>query len=98
MGRELLEGSDLAIFTSDNPRSEEPESILAEMTAGLKLKDNSVIFVDRREAIAFAVASALPGDCVVILGKGHEAGQVISGIKHAFDDRIELARAIEELA
>ena len=98
MGRELLEGSDLAIFTSDNPRSESPESILAEMTAGLKLKDNSVIFVDRREAIAFAVASALPGDCVVILGKGHESGQEISGRKHAFDDRIELARAIEELA
>jgi len=98
MGRELLEGSDLAIFTSDNPRSESPESILAEMTAGLKLKDNSVVFVDRREAIAFAVASALPGDCVVILGKGHEAGQEISGRKHAFDDRIELARAIEELA
>ena len=98
MGRELLEGSDLAIFTSDNPRSESPESILAEMTEGLKLKDNSVIFVDRREAIAFAVASALPGDCVVILGKGHESGQEISGRKHAFDDRIELARAIEELA
>jgi UDP-N-acetylmuramoyl-L-alanyl-D-glutamate--2,6-diaminopimelate ligase len=98
MGRELLEGSDLAIFTSDNPRSESPESILTEMTAGLKLKENSTTLVDRREAIAFAVASALPGDCVVILGKGHESGQEISGKKLAFDDRIELARAIEELA
>jgi UDP-N-acetylmuramoyl-L-alanyl-D-glutamate--2,6-diaminopimelate ligase len=98
MGRELLEGSDLAIFTSDNPRSESPESILAEMTAGLKMKENNTILVDRREAIAFAVASALPGDCVVILGKGHESGQEISGKKFAFDDRIELARAIEELA
>jgi UDP-N-acetylmuramoyl-L-alanyl-D-glutamate--2,6-diaminopimelate ligase len=98
MGRELLEGSDLAIFTSDNPRSESPESILAEMTAGLKMKENSTTLVDRREAIAFAVASALPGDCVVILGKGHELGQEISGEKFAFDDRIELARAIEELA
>jgi UDP-N-acetylmuramoyl-L-alanyl-D-glutamate--2,6-diaminopimelate ligase len=98
MGRELLEGSDLAIFTSDNPRSESPEGILVEMTAGLKLKENSTTLVDRREAIAFAVASALPGDCVVILGKGHESGQEISGKKVAFDDRIELARAIEELA
>jgi UDP-N-acetylmuramoyl-L-alanyl-D-glutamate--2,6-diaminopimelate ligase len=98
MGRELLEGSDLAIFTSDNPRSEAPEVILAEMIEGLELKENSTTLVDRREAIAFAVASALPGDCVVILGKGHEIGQEIAGKKFAFDDRIELARAIEELA
>ena len=98
MGRELLEGSDLAIFTSDNPRSEAPETILAEMMAGLDLKENSTTLVDRREAIAFAVTNALPGDCVVILGKGHETGQEIAGKKFAFDDRIELARAIEELA
>jgi UDP-N-acetylmuramoyl-L-alanyl-D-glutamate--2,6-diaminopimelate ligase len=98
MGRELLEGSDLAIFTSDNPRSEVPEEILAEMIGNLKLKETSAKLVDRREAIALAVASALPGDCVVILGKGHEVGQEISGKKFAFDDRIELARAIEELA
>jgi len=98
MGRELLEGSDLAIFTSDNPRSEVPEAILAEMIGNLKLKENSATLVDRREAIAFAVASALPGDCVVVLGKGHEPGQEISGKRFAFDDRIELARAIEELA
>ena len=98
MGRELLEGSDLAIFTSDNPRGEVPEAILAEMIGNLKLKETSAKLVDRREAIAFAVASALPGDCVVILGKGHEVGQEISGKKFAFDDRIELARAIEELA
>jgi UDP-N-acetylmuramoyl-L-alanyl-D-glutamate--2,6-diaminopimelate ligase len=98
MGRELLEGSDLAIFTSDNPRSEAPEIILAEMIAGLDLKENSTTLVDRREAIAFAVTNALAGDCVVILGKGHETGQEIAGKKFAFDDRIELARAIEELA
>jgi UDP-N-acetylmuramoyl-L-alanyl-D-glutamate--2,6-diaminopimelate ligase len=98
MGRELLVGSDLAIFTSDNPRSEAPEIILSEMVNGLELKENSVSLVDRREAIAFAVASALPGDCVVILGKGHETGQEIFGKKFPFDDRIELARAIEELA
>jgi UDP-N-acetylmuramoyl-L-alanyl-D-glutamate--2,6-diaminopimelate ligase len=98
MGRELLAGSDLAIFTSDNPRSEDPKIILTEMIAGLELKENSVSLVDRREAIAYAVASALPGDCVVILGKGHETGQEISGKKFPFDDRIELARAIEELA
>jgi len=98
MGRELLTGSDQAIFTSDNPRSEDPEKILGEMTSGLQLKENSAVVVNRREAIALAVASALPGDCVVLLGKGHESGQEIAGIKFPFDDRVELARAIEELA
>jgi UDP-N-acetylmuramoyl-L-alanyl-D-glutamate--2,6-diaminopimelate ligase len=98
MGRELLVGSDISIFTSDNPRSENPESILKEMVNGLNLGENSSVVIDRREAIALAVANALPGDCVIILGKGHESGQEISGVKYPFDDRIELARAIEELA
>jgi UDP-N-acetylmuramoyl-L-alanyl-D-glutamate--2,6-diaminopimelate ligase len=98
MGRELLVGSDVAIFTSDNPRSEKPEQILKEMVSGLTLGESASVIVDRREAIALAVATALPGDCVVLLGKGHEVGQEIAGKKYAFDDRIELARAIEELA
>jgi UDP-N-acetylmuramoyl-L-alanyl-D-glutamate--2,6-diaminopimelate ligase len=92
MGRELLEGSDLAIFTSDNPRSEAPETILAEMIAGLDLNENSITLVDRREAIAFAVTNALPGDCVVILGKGHETGQEIAGQVFPFDDRVVVAK------
>jgi len=98
MGSELLAGSDQAIFTSDNPRSEDPKNILDEMTKGLKLKENSSVIVNRREAIALAVASAQPGDCIIVLGKGHETGQEIAGEKFPFDDRIELARAIEELA
>ena len=98
MGRELLAGSDFAVFTSDNPRSEKPEIILEEMVSGVSLGENCAVIVDRREAIALAVASAMPGDCVVVLGKGHEIGQEIAGKKYPFDDRIELARAIEELA
>lgn len=98
MGSELLAGCDVAIFTSDNPRSESAEAILSEMTRGLVLNETSVVIADRREAIAFAVANALPGDCVIALGKGHESGQEINGIKYPFDDRIELARAIEELS
>ncbi len=98
MGRELLAGSDVAIFTSDNPRSENPEKILEEMIGGLTLGESAYVTLDRREAIALAVSSALPGDCVVVLGKGHEVGQEIAGKKYPFDDRIELARAIEELA
>ena len=98
MGSELLAGSDLAIFTSDNPRSESAEAILSDMTRGLTLGENTAVIADRREAIAFAVANALPGDCIIALGKGHETGQEIAGIKYSFDDRIELARAIEELS
>ena len=97
MGKALLEGSDVAIFTSDNPRSENPAAILNQMTAGLNLKAESAIEIDRRVAIALAVATASDEDTVVILGKGHEVGQEIAGVKYPFDDRIELARAIEAL-
>ncbi len=95
MGKLLFEIADIAIFTSDNPRSENPQEILKEMTAGLELDKNSRIEVDRAVAIALAIESAEAGDCVVVLGKGHEIGQEIAGVKHPFDDRIELAIAIE---
>jgi UDP-N-acetylmuramoyl-L-alanyl-D-glutamate--2,6-diaminopimelate ligase len=98
MGIELSSGSDLAIFTSDNPRSESAESILDEMLSRVSIDDKNVRITDRREAIAFAVASAKEGDCVVILGKGHELGQEISGQVLPFDDRVELAKAIEALS
>ena len=67
------------------------------MTADLNLKSESSIEIDRRVAIALAVATASDEDTVVILGKGHEVGQEIAGVKYPFDDRIELARAIEAL-
>ena len=95
MGAALLTGSDLAIFTSDNPRSEDPNQIIKEMVSGLSLPSTSVIEVDRKRAIEIAVAAADPGDVVVILGKGHESGQEIAGVKHSFDDRLVLAAAIE---
>ena len=95
MGSALLNGSDRAIFTSDNPRNEKPESILHEMTAGLTMKSNSRVIPDRREAITEAVKSAEPGDVVIILGKGHESGQEINGIKHPFDDREVLSEVIQ---
>ena len=95
MGRYLLDGSDMAVFTSDNPRSEDPQAIVREMTSGLHLRPRDHVILDRREAIMVAVSHAQPGDCVVILGKGHETGQEIAGIKYPFDDRYELAKAIE---
>ncbi len=95
MGAALQSGSDIAIFSSDNPRSEAPEAILREMTSGLTITRPSEIIVDRGQAISLAVSHAQAGDLVIVLGKGHEKGQEINGEVHEFDDRIELARAIE---
>lgn len=95
MGAALIAGSDIAIFTSDNPRSEDPAQIVKEMISGLTLPAFASIELDRKRAIEIAVAAAEPGDAVVLLGKGHEPGQEIAGVKHNFDDRLVLAAAIE---
>ena len=94
MGNSLISGADIAIFTSDNPRSENPLSILDQMHEGIQLAENHFVIVDRREAIKFAVDNASRNDCVVILGKGHETGQEIMGKISPFDDRVELKNAI----
>jgi UDP-N-acetylmuramoyl-L-alanyl-D-glutamate--2,6-diaminopimelate ligase len=95
MGRAGAELSDLTVITSDNPRSEDPEAIVAEVAAGAEGASELEIVVDRREAIALALSQAEPGDTVVIAGKGHEQGQEFEGgRKIPFDDR-EVAR--EEL-
>ena len=101
MGRAAAEGADLAVFTSDNPRSEDPAAIVAEVRAGAEEVESAAgtgaieAVVDRREAIALALSRAEPGDTVVIAGKGHEQGQEFEdGRKIPFDDR-EVAR--EEL-
>jgi UDP-N-acetylmuramoyl-L-alanyl-D-glutamate--2,6-diaminopimelate ligase len=94
MGRAAAAGADFAFFTSDNPRSEDPGAIVAEVRAGAASDDVEAI-TDRREAIARALTFAQPGDTVVIAGKGHEQGQEFeNGRKLPFDDR-EVAR--EEL-
>lgn len=95
MGRALSEFSDVAIFTSDNPRSENPDSILKEMVTGLKINQPSSVITDRKEAIAYAVSVASAGDCVLVLGKGHETGQEINGVISEFSDKVALANAIE---
>jgi UDP-N-acetylmuramoyl-L-alanyl-D-glutamate--2,6-diaminopimelate ligase len=95
MGRAGAELSDLAIVTSDNPRSEPPGRIVEEVAAGAGAEEGVEVEVDRRAAIARALAQAGPGDTVVIAGKGHEQGQELEGgRKIPFDDR-EVAR--EEL-
>ena len=96
MGKALHEGADVAFFTSDNPRSEKPNAILVQMTLGLDIQEPSAVIEDRAEAIKAAVNEAQEGDLVLVLGKGHEKGQEINGTVHPFDDRVELARAIED--
>jgi UDP-N-acetylmuramoyl-L-alanyl-D-glutamate--2,6-diaminopimelate ligase len=85
MGRIAGELADVAIVTSDNPRSEDPEAIIAEIVAGMSAR--ATVEPDRRAAIAQAVAMAHDGDVVVIAGKGHEQGQELAdGVKLPFDD------------
>jgi UDP-N-acetylmuramoyl-L-alanyl-D-glutamate--2,6-diaminopimelate ligase len=84
MGRAVDRGADVVIVTSDNPRSEDPAAIIDDVLAGIS--GPNVAIVDRREAIAHALAEAQPGDVVVIAGKGHEHGQTIAGVTHPFDD------------
>ncbi len=92
--------ADLAIVTSDNPRSEDPETILAEILSGM---DGCAAAVhreaDRRRAVALAVSLATPGDVVVIAGKGHEQGQEFAdGRKLPFDDRAVAAEALRAVS
>ena len=97
MGQALFNGSDLSIFTSDNPRSEKAEAILKDMTAGINMAEKGFVLTDRKDAINFAVKTAKPGDCILLMGKGHESGQEISGVITPFDDRIELANSIKQV-
>jgi len=97
MGHALFNGCDLAIFTSDNPRSEPASKILQEMMADLDLNDKGITIENRGEAIEFACQSAEESDCVLILGKGHEVGQEINGVVHPFDDRQVLIKSIQKV-
>lgn len=104
--------SDLAVLTSDNPRTEDPQAILADVEKGFKtiaLKEwdqeagsawrsgkGYLKIPDRREAIRKAIRMALPSDTVLIAGKGHEDYQIIGKKKFPFDDRVEARKALEE--
>ena len=93
---EAASAADLVVVTDDNPRSEDPGLIRAAILQGIP--DGSLVQVreqdDRREAIRLAVETASPGDCVLILGKGHEVGQELGGQRLPFDDRDEAADAL----
>ena len=110
MARAAAQGADIAVLTSDNPRSEPLEQILADMEPGARahaaqLSAESVasaargyaVIPDRRDAIRLALEAAQAEDTVLIAGKGHETYQIIGRTRHAFDDRLEAARAIAGL-
>ena len=83
-------------FLEEIIKKEKPDAILVQMTLGLDIQEPSAIIEDRAVAIRTAVNEAQAGDVVIVLGKGHEKGQEISGINYPFDDRVELAKAIED--
>ncbi len=89
MAQEAVRQSDKVIITSDNPRFEEPQTIIDDMMAGLTVQQrkNVVTIVDRKEAIRTACMMAQKGDVILVAGKGHEDYQEIKGVKHHFDDK-----------
>jgi UDP-N-acetylmuramoyl-L-alanyl-D-glutamate--2,6-diaminopimelate ligase len=97
MGAAAAEGADVLIVSDDNPRTEDPAAIREAVRQGAELAHGAQVLevAGRREAIAEAVRLARSGDVVAVLGKGHERGQEINGELLAFDDRVELARALE---
>jgi UDP-N-acetylmuramoyl-L-alanyl-D-glutamate--2,6-diaminopimelate ligase len=96
MTQAALDGADVALLTSDNPRTENPEQIFADMKNGITFSTHLVHEIhDRREAIKFAVKNAQAGDIVVIAGKGHENYQEVDGVRHWFDDVVEVQSAID---
>lgn len=98
MARAVSELSDFTVVTSDNPRTEDPQSILNEVLTGIVPGRDSVDIIDRREAIAYAIEHAKPGDVVVIAGKGHENYQIIGRTKYPMDDREMAKEALEALS
>jgi UDP-N-acetylmuramoyl-L-alanyl-D-glutamate--2,6-diaminopimelate ligase len=94
MGAIAARAADRVVVTSDNPRSESPRAIVEAIVAGIGDRTRTDVIEDRRAAIARAVASAAPGDVVVLAGKGHEDYQEIAGVRHQFSDVVEATQAL----
>ena len=99
MGAEAARGADFVVVTDDNPRTEDPAAIRAAVLEGARGAGTDAEIVEvgpRGEAIDALVAWAQPGDAVIVVGKGHEVGQLVGTQKLHFDDREEMRRAIQE--
>ncbi len=89
--------ADLTIITSDNPRFEEPQAIIDDIKTGMaKTAGKYVTICDRKEAIAYAIEQALPGDIIVLAGKGHEDYQEVNGVVYPMDERVLIQKILEE--
>ena len=95
MGKAAAEHSDLVIITSDNPRSEDPMEIIAEIRQGIPAGTEYRVEADRAAAIRLAYQLAKPGDVVLLAGKGHEDYQEINGVRYPFDDREEIRNLLK---
>jgi UDP-N-acetylmuramoyl-L-alanyl-D-glutamate--2,6-diaminopimelate ligase len=95
MGAIASQKSDQVVLTSDNPRSEKPEAIIAQILLGLVQSKAVTVQTDRALAIVEAIDRAAPQDVVLIAGKGHETSQEIAGVKHAFVDRDHAQGALD---
>lgn len=96
MGAIASRDASIAIFTSDNPRTEDPEAILDQIMEGVREGARCLRIADRSQAIRTAVMLARPGDIILVAGKGHETYQIVGREKRHFDDREELAAAFRE--
>ena len=97
MGGIAADLADFVVFTSDNPRTEDPRAILEDILAGVGESGTpNVVISDRREAIRWALANARAGDVLVLAGKGHETYQEIDGVQHHLDEREEVAAYFQE--
>jgi UDP-N-acetylmuramoyl-L-alanyl-D-glutamate--2,6-diaminopimelate ligase len=97
MGEVSSKLADLTVITSDNPRFEEPEAIIADIVTGVKKADGKYVTItDRREAVKYAIKNAEEGDVIVIAGKGHEDYQEIRGAKYHMDERELIDDAVKE--
>jgi UDP-N-acetylmuramoyl-L-alanyl-D-glutamate--2,6-diaminopimelate ligase len=94
MGAIAAQLADQLYVTSDNPRTEDAQQILADVTAGIPPGGSMQVEADRAVAIAAAIAAAAPGDLVLIAGKGHEDYQILGTTKVHFDDREEAEKAL----
>ena len=98
MGAAALQGADRVVFTSDNPRTEDPQNILAQMVVHLTPAAGWQVEANRAAAIAGTVRQAHDRDLIVIAGKGHETSQEVGGQRHTFDDRVHARAALQARA
>lgn len=95
MGKIAAELADIAVVTSDNPRTEDPDRILQDVVAGIPAEAEAIVIGDRAQAIQQAILQAKPGDGVLIAGKGHEDYQILGTEKIHFDDREQAREALK---